>query len=215
MYNYWHYLLQQLTTLSATIPIALLSERYAARKKPLIFGLVLLLGSQIMLMEAPNYPVMCAARILQGFGSSMVWVVGLALLYVPNAYHHISPWIGYASEINFSKNRCDCCPASNIARKWMQSWSGMTSGPPEKICFQCILVVQCLVFLWGGPFMRVVKSVQLIMKLAASWLDLLLGELCMVALALEVHLFLQSLRRSSIFWEGLFSLKEKMPSAGA
>lgn len=34
-----------------------------------------------MLMEAPNYPVMCIARVLQGVGSSMVWVVGLALLY--------------------------------------------------------------------------------------------------------------------------------------
>jgi len=35
-----------------------------------------------MLMEAPNFPVMCIARLLQGIGSSMVWVVGLALLCV-------------------------------------------------------------------------------------------------------------------------------------
>ncbi|KAF8203168.1 MFS general substrate transporter [Pholiota molesta] len=64
----------------STIPIAMLSERYNARKWPLIFGLLVLTGSQILLMEAPNYPVMCVARIIQGFGSSMVWVVGLALL---------------------------------------------------------------------------------------------------------------------------------------
>lgn len=64
----------------ATIPIAVFSERYNARRTPLIAGLLILIGSQIMLMEAPNYPVMCIARILQGVGSSMVWVVGLAYL---------------------------------------------------------------------------------------------------------------------------------------
>ncbi|KAF8167837.1 MFS general substrate transporter [Crassisporium funariophilum] len=64
----------------STIPIAMLSERYNARQLPLVFGLLILLASQALLMEAPNYPVMCIARILQGIGSSMVWVVGLALL---------------------------------------------------------------------------------------------------------------------------------------
>ncbi|PPQ67427.1 hypothetical protein CVT25_006006 [Psilocybe cyanescens] len=64
----------------ATIPIAMLSERYKARKSPLISGLFILVGSQVMLMEAPNYAVMCVARILQGIGSSVVWVIGLALL---------------------------------------------------------------------------------------------------------------------------------------
>ncbi|KAH9486666.1 MFS-type transporter ppzB [Psilocybe cubensis] len=65
---------------ATTIPIAMLSERYKARKMPLIAGLFVLVGSQIMLMEAPNYAVMCIARILQGIGSSIVWVIGLALL---------------------------------------------------------------------------------------------------------------------------------------
>jgi predicted MFS family arabinose efflux permease len=59
----------------------MLTERYNTRRFPLIGGLVLLIGSQIMFMEAPNYPVMCIARILQGIGSTMVWVVGLALLW--------------------------------------------------------------------------------------------------------------------------------------
>lgn len=58
----------------------MLSERYFTRKLPLIAGLFVLIGSQIMLMEAPNYTVMCVARVLQGVGSSMIWVVGLALL---------------------------------------------------------------------------------------------------------------------------------------
>jgi MFS transporter, DHA1 family, solute carrier family 18 (vesicular amine transporter), member 1/2 len=56
------------------------SERYKTRRTPLISGLVVLLGSQVMLMEAPSYWVMCLARILQGISSSVVWVVGLALL---------------------------------------------------------------------------------------------------------------------------------------
>ena len=33
-----------------------------------------------MFMEAPNYPVMVLARFVQGISSSVVWVVGLALL---------------------------------------------------------------------------------------------------------------------------------------
>ncbi|KAF5377253.1 hypothetical protein D9615_006365 [Tricholomella constricta] len=64
----------------STIPIAVFSESYSMRRTPLIIGLVILLGSQVMLMEAPIYAVMCIARVLQGVGSSMVWVVGLALL---------------------------------------------------------------------------------------------------------------------------------------
>ncbi len=64
------------------MPIAFLSERYSVRQQPLIFGLLILIGSQILLMEAPNYLVMCVARGLQGVGSSVVWIVGMALLFV-------------------------------------------------------------------------------------------------------------------------------------
>ncbi|KAJ7124834.1 MFS general substrate transporter [Mycena crocata] len=92
-----------------TIPIAMLSERYNTRRSPLIFGLVLLIGSQIMLMEAPNYAVMCVARVLQGIGSTMVWVVGLALL-------------------------CDSTPEQYIGRQLGLAMSGMAigflAGPP-------------------------------------------------------------------------------------
>jgi predicted MFS family arabinose efflux permease len=58
----------------------MLSEKYSARRLPLVAGLVLLTGSQVMFMEAPTYWVMCLARVLQGISSSMVWIVGLALL---------------------------------------------------------------------------------------------------------------------------------------
>jgi predicted MFS family arabinose efflux permease len=53
----------------------MLSERYNTRRSPLIGGLVLLIGSQIMLMEAPTYAVMSLARVLQGIGSTMVCAV--------------------------------------------------------------------------------------------------------------------------------------------
>ncbi|KAF5337175.1 hypothetical protein D9611_003430 [Ephemerocybe angulata] len=66
--------------LLSTFPIAALSERYNARRWPLIIGFVVLIGSQFMFMEAPNYAVMCVARVIQGIGSSIVWVIGLALL---------------------------------------------------------------------------------------------------------------------------------------
>lgn len=58
----------------------MLSERYEDRKLILLFGILILIGSQIMFMEAPTYYVMCIARVIQGLGSTMVWVVGLALL---------------------------------------------------------------------------------------------------------------------------------------
>jgi predicted MFS family arabinose efflux permease len=64
----------------ATIPVALFSERYAMRQWPFISGIVIIIGSQIMLMEAQNFPVMCVAQLIQGMGSSLVWVVGLAIL---------------------------------------------------------------------------------------------------------------------------------------
>jgi predicted MFS family arabinose efflux permease len=46
----------------------------------MLVGIVILIGSQVMLMEAPVYWLMCFARVLQGIGSSFVWVAGLALL---------------------------------------------------------------------------------------------------------------------------------------
>jgi predicted MFS family arabinose efflux permease len=64
----------------ATIPVAMLSERYTMRQGPFIAGIVIVIGSQIMLMQAKNYPMMCAAQLAQGIGSSLVWVIGLAIL---------------------------------------------------------------------------------------------------------------------------------------
>jgi len=65
---------------TATPVIAWLSERYQSRRIPLLSGLAALIGSQLLLMEASAYWLMVVARALQGISSSMVWVVGLALL---------------------------------------------------------------------------------------------------------------------------------------
>ncbi|EKM60730.1 uncharacterized protein PHACADRAFT_133462 [Phanerochaete carnosa HHB-10118-sp] len=64
----------------STVPIAMFSERYNMRTWPLILGQVILIGSQIMLMLAPTYWLMVLARIIQGISSSIIWIVGLALL---------------------------------------------------------------------------------------------------------------------------------------
>ncbi|KAL5495566.1 hypothetical protein ACEPAI_1029 [Sanghuangporus weigelae] len=56
------------------------SEKYQMRRSPMLWGLLSLTGSLVMFMEAPNYPVMIIARILQGISSCVVWVIGLALL---------------------------------------------------------------------------------------------------------------------------------------
>ncbi|KAL4265134.1 Major Facilitator Superfamily Vesicular Transporter [Pleurotus pulmonarius] len=76
----------------STVPTAMLSE-----------------PSQVMLMEAPNYLAMVVARLLQGLSSSVIWVVGLALL-------------------------CDCTPKEVIGRQIgivMMGFSlGIILGPP-------------------------------------------------------------------------------------
>ncbi|KAJ7748535.1 major facilitator superfamily domain-containing protein [Mycena maculata] len=80
----------------STIPIAMFTERYNVRRSPLIAGLIVIIGSQIMLMEAPNYAVMCAARVLQGIGDSIIWVVGLALLCDSTPEQYIGKQLGFA-----------------------------------------------------------------------------------------------------------------------
>ncbi|KAH7929365.1 MFS general substrate transporter [Leucogyrophana mollusca] len=80
----------------STIPIAMFSENHSARRTPLLLGLVALLGSQVMLMEAPNYAVMAIARVIQGLSSSMVWIVGLALLCDTTPERHVGRQLGIA-----------------------------------------------------------------------------------------------------------------------
>lgn len=83
--SFWFYLVQSCLWPNcpmhlATLPIAIFSEHYNARKYPLLFGQFFLAASQVMLMEVPTYWLMVIARVIQGISSSVVWVVGLALL---------------------------------------------------------------------------------------------------------------------------------------
>ncbi|KIM54249.1 hypothetical protein SCLCIDRAFT_1222218 [Scleroderma citrinum Foug A] len=80
----------------ATIPIALYAEGWSSRQIPLLFGQLALIGSQILLMLAPNYPLMAIARIFQGISSSMIWVVGLALLCDTTPEHKAGKQLGIA-----------------------------------------------------------------------------------------------------------------------
>ncbi|OSX67899.1 hypothetical protein POSPLADRAFT_1130162 [Postia placenta MAD-698-R-SB12] len=86
-----------------TPPIAQLSERFNARKIPLLIGQVALIGAQIMLMLAPSYWLMVLARVFQGLSSSVIWVVGLALL-------------------------CDTVPEKTVARQLGIAMSGLSIG---------------------------------------------------------------------------------------
>jgi MFS transporter, DHA1 family, solute carrier family 18 (vesicular amine transporter), member 1/2 len=45
-----------------------------------MFGLLALLGSQILLMESRKYGIMAIARVLQGISAAVVWTAGLALM---------------------------------------------------------------------------------------------------------------------------------------
>ncbi|CAG8563111.1 5185_t:CDS:2 [Acaulospora colombiana] len=83
---------------AATPPLAYFAEKYWSRRTPLIVCLLVLIGAQIMFMEAPYYWLMCLARVLQGiryvsaiysvieypptslFSSAAVWVVAFAML---------------------------------------------------------------------------------------------------------------------------------------
>ncbi|KAL1744708.1 major facilitator superfamily domain-containing protein [Schizophyllum fasciatum] len=87
----------------STVPIAMVSERYGARRWPLLIGQLILVGSQIMMMEAPTYWVMCLARLIQGIASSIVYVLGLALL-------------------------CDCTPSSVVGRQLGFAMMGLSAG---------------------------------------------------------------------------------------
>ncbi|KAK0216213.1 MFS general substrate transporter [Armillaria fumosa] len=64
----------------SSVPIAIWSEVYDTRKIPYVAGVLTLIVSQIMFMEAPCYWVMCLARCLQGIGVVTRLVVGLAIL---------------------------------------------------------------------------------------------------------------------------------------
>ncbi|KAJ8521761.1 hypothetical protein ONZ45_g1574 [Pleurotus djamor] len=88
---------------TCTIPLAILSERFNSRKWPLVSGLLVLAASQFMFWEAPYYPIMVVARIIQGVSSALVWIFGLALI-------------------------CDCTPPEVVGRQLGFAMSGFALG---------------------------------------------------------------------------------------
>ncbi|KAF8488176.1 major facilitator superfamily domain-containing protein [Gautieria morchelliformis] len=87
----------------STPPIAWFSERYNARRIPLLLGLVTLIGAQVMFMLAPFYWLMALARIIQGVSSTFVWTVGLALL-------------------------CDTVPEARVGQQLGLAMAGLSAG---------------------------------------------------------------------------------------
>ena len=61
-----------------------------------------------MLMEVPTYWLMVIARVIQGISSSVVWVVGLALLY--DAFF-IYVWV---ISLTFLITSCDTVPEASV-----------------------------------------------------------------------------------------------------
>ncbi|CEJ93864.1 hypothetical protein VHEMI09430 [[Torrubiella] hemipterigena] len=56
------------------------ADRYQNRRIPMLIGLVILVGSTVLLCLVMNIPMLIVARILQGFAGGMTWTVGLALI---------------------------------------------------------------------------------------------------------------------------------------
>ncbi|KAK0457186.1 MFS general substrate transporter [Desarmillaria tabescens] len=68
------------SNIMTSVPIAIWSEAYGTRKLPYSIGILSLIVSQIMFMEAPSYWVMCLARCLQGAASAARMVIGPAAM---------------------------------------------------------------------------------------------------------------------------------------
>ncbi|EUC32249.1 hypothetical protein COCCADRAFT_37771 [Bipolaris zeicola 26-R-13] len=57
-----------------------LADRGSSRRMPLLVGLLVLLGSTVLLNLGNSIGVLITGRVLQGASAAVVWVVGLALL---------------------------------------------------------------------------------------------------------------------------------------
>lgn len=65
---------------SGTPIIASISERFRSRREIMIAGQFCLLASQLLLMEAPTFWVMCLGRLFEGISSAVVMTAGLSLM---------------------------------------------------------------------------------------------------------------------------------------
>ena len=61
-------------------PAGWLADRTASRQPPFLLGLVALTVGSLLLCFGTSLPVLIVGRLLQGFASAVVWVIGFALL---------------------------------------------------------------------------------------------------------------------------------------
>ncbi|KAL0566334.1 hypothetical protein V5O48_015685, partial [Marasmius crinis-equi] len=125
-----------------TIPVAMFSERYGARRWPLIFGICLLIGAMIMMMEARVFWLMGIARGLQGFASTFVWVCAMALL-------------------------CDTIPEKDFGKYMGLAMSGVSvgflAGPPiGGVLYQRFGIRGACIFAIGGALLDLIGWILVI-----------------------------------------------------
>ncbi|SJL11078.1 uncharacterized protein ARMOST_14479 [Armillaria ostoyae] len=126
-----------------SLPIAMWSEAHDTRKSPYVAGILMVIISQVMFMEAPSYWVMCLARCLQGIGSAARMVIGPAVV-------------------------CDQSPSQVVGRQLGIALSGVTVG--SEFCFldrQLIGGPLYSHFGFRGPF---VFGVIAVFPVLALWL---------------------------------------------
>ncbi|OCH86034.1 MFS general substrate transporter [Obba rivulosa] len=76
----WLLFIYSASLVCATPLAAMVSERFHSRRGVMIAGQCSLIVSQLLLMEAPTFWVMCIGRAFEGFSSAVVVTVGFALL---------------------------------------------------------------------------------------------------------------------------------------
>ncbi|KAM0721146.1 hypothetical protein Q7P37_003433 [Cladosporium fusiforme] len=71
------------------------SDRSTSRRPLFLVGLVMLAGSTILLWRAPVIALAYIARVFQGIGSAIVWVMSLAIMFDTVGHARIGEFMGY------------------------------------------------------------------------------------------------------------------------
>lgn len=74
-----------------------LADKSNSRRAALLGGLVVLLGSTVMLCLGRSVKLLVAGRLIQGLSASVVWCVGLALLADTAGQHDAGQAMGFVS----------------------------------------------------------------------------------------------------------------------
>ncbi|KAL3422570.1 vesicular amine transporter [Phlyctema vagabunda] len=73
------------------------ADRSQSRRWPLLIGLVVLMGSTVLLCLAKSVALLVVGRLLQGFSAAVVWTVGQALLVDTVGSKEIGQTLGWVS----------------------------------------------------------------------------------------------------------------------